>query len=406
MSQMKVSDLFSNNRIKPFILGSFFSRYIFSEDKSEIYTEISFKSSRYEKFSLDDYKDEYINTLNEVCSPYSNWEITTSGSSFKAKFSLINDLNLNEDNFFNKLYTDIISKEDWFINDEMNEYKKDFIRGFVEPRGSIDTTMKLIAQDYFYNSIFETKKARLLVDYFCIPYYLLNLNFRDLQNQFITGENQRNTQLRLNAFWYMSNIGMYNKYKAGIFEIAYNQTDFYEENNVIYFKCDWPSNSSTNIFDERLNYYSTNIYGKEITEEEATEFRVALGFDGKKKTIRNIALVELIRYNTPDECVCCKDKYNIKDRTFTHRKTGKPYFEIHHAISLGSNIELDDEDNLVKVCPVCHGCLKKGIGTEKEQKELIIELLKHSPQVLEFAKHIFDTNDYDLIIQKIYENLK
>ena len=38
MVQMKVSEFFKNSEIEPFILGSFFSRDIFSEDKSEIYT--------------------------------------------------------------------------------------------------------------------------------------------------------------------------------------------------------------------------------------------------------------------------------------------------------------------------------------------------------------------------------
>jgi 5-methylcytosine-specific restriction protein A len=204
----------------------------------------------------------------------------------------------------------------------------------------------------------------------------------------------------------MSTIGMYNKYKAGIFEKAYDQKDYYEEKSVIYFRCDAPAHVGSNMFDERINYYSSVIYGKTISESEAEEYRIFLGFNDKPTTLRDVALTELIRNNTPDECVCCKNKYDIKDRTFIHRKTGKPYFEIHHAISLGNNVELDDENNLVKLCPVCHDCLKKGVGTEEAQKELITELLNNSPQVKEFAEHIFDTSDFNMIVQLMFENLK
>ncbi len=404
---MKVSEFFNSKDINPFLMGAFFSRYIFSDDKTKIYTNVSFKSSKYENFKLKGYTQKYLKILNKVCSPYSHWKtVKESETSFQARFILENDLNLKEKNFFNRLYTTIVSKENWFLTEELNEAKKSFIRGFLEPRGSIDTCRRYITQDYFYNSIFEIKRARLLIDYFSVPYSILNLNFRDLQNDYTSGKNLRNTQLRINADWVMKNIGMYNKYKAGIFEKAFSITDSYEKQKVFYFNTNYSLGNRKSTFDERLNYYSTNIYGQKIPKEEIAALRKNLGFDSKKNNIRNPELVELIRLQAPDECVCCKDKYNIKDRSFTHKKTGKFYFEIHHAISLGTKIELDDENNLVKVCPVCHTCLKKGIGTEEEQKHLITMLLQNAPQVFEFAKHIFDTEDFSTVVQKMYENLK
>ena len=117
-------------------------------------------------------------------------------------------------------------------------------------------------------------------------------------------------------------------------------------------------------------------------------------------------IVEIVRLFTPDVCACCQEEYNIKDRTFTSRKTNRPYFEIHHVISVGKNIELDVEDNLVKLCPVCHSQIKAGAGLEVDQKENISKMLKHEPKCFEFATHIFDTKDKEKIIENIYKSLK
>lgn len=36
------------------------------------------------------------------------------------------------------------------------------------------------------------------------------------------------------------------------------------------------------------------------------------------------------------------------------------YFEVHHNIALSNDYNsLDVPDNLVKLCPICHKCLKK-----------------------------------------------
>ena len=61
---------------------------------------------------------------------------------------------------------------------------------------------------------------------------------------------------------------------------------------------------------------------------------------------------------------------------------------------------------MVKLCPVCHSQIKAGAGLEKEQKENISKIIKHEPKCLEFAKHIFDIEDFDEIVNKIWTNLK
>ena len=117
-------------------------------------------------------------------------------------------------------------------------------------------------------------------------------------------------------------------------------------------------------------------------------------------------MVDAVRLFTPDECMGCKNKYKIEDRTFTNKKTGRLYFEIHHVISIGDNHELDDENNLVKLCPACHDTLKRGRATKETQKEIIIEIYNNAPYTLEFAEHFFDTTNFDEIVELTYINLK
>ena len=404
----KVSDFFKND-VPPFVLGAFFSRHILNKESKEIFTQAKFKSSRYgEKLSVKEYKSQYLEEINKESYPFC-WELDdTVDTMFSAKLSLVNDLNLSEESFYNKLYSKILGNCPWVLEEDLNSEKKAFIRGFMELRGSIDTKMRLIAQDYFYNSLFEMKRARLLVDYFNLPYYEMNINFRELQREFYTDINKRNTQLRIGAYWYMSKIGMINKYKVNVFSNAYNLSDYSNLGGVIYFDIKDEGNevrTKQSVLDKRLNYYSTNIYGKKLSEQEVKKMRNELGFERSSGSLRSALLVELIRHNTPNECVCCKDLFKIETRTFTHRRTGKPYLEIHHVISLGQNKELDDENNLVKLCPVCHTCLKKGLGIEREQKDLIRKLLKNAPNVLEFAGHVFDTGNFELIVDHIFINL-
>ncbi|MCI6989458.1 MAG: hypothetical protein MR902_07865 [Campylobacter sp.] len=59
----------------------------------------------------------------------------------------------------------------------------------------MDLTLNFLAMDYFFDSEFELKRTRLIFDSFSTPLWVLNFNFRELQKQFITRENRRNSQL-------------------------------------------------------------------------------------------------------------------------------------------------------------------------------------------------------------------
>lgn len=416
MRILKVSEFFLNE-IPPIILGGFFSRRVFTEDNKYIYIYVSYKKSQKvftKKILFEDYVRKYIEVLNSESSPYPYWYTRnqindklgiTLNASGQAFFLLENDLNIDTDGFYNKLYAKLVSKCDWIYDEQLNEHKKSFIRGYMELRGSIDTTANYIAQDYFYDSIFEIKKVRMLEDYLSIPYNVFNVNFRELQHDYYAGIRRRNTQLRLNIWWYMENIGIINGYKAEVFALSRHLDLPDPERNVYFFYNDDIRRRTNNILDERLNFYSTNVFGRNINDEDIKKMRKELNFDHKSRSIRNKALVEVIKYCTPDECVCCKNKYRIENRTHISRVTGRYYFEIHHVISIGSNKELDDENNMVKLCPACHRTLKRGSGTQEEQKELIREIFQNAPQTLNFAEHFFNTKDFEEIVNLTYKNL-
>ena len=404
---------FLSNKTPSFLLGAFFSRYVLSPDRKYFYTYSSYKKSKLldDKVSCEESKEPYLRGLNNASFPLGFW-IRRNDFPYSTKsdfvYVLENDLGLDRSSFYNKLYAKILTNEFVFISD-LNEDKKSFLRGFMELRGSIDTNRPLIAQDYFYNSAFEIKRARLFTDYFEIPLSLINLNFRELQNQYVTGKNKRNTQFRLNLLWYLKNIGLINEYKVEIVKAAYPYKVLKVENGVTYFETFWETLSKNDTFDWRLQYFANKIFDIKLTKHDIAVLRKEMQFDMEHNldsVKRDVYIVNLVRYNTPDDCACCVGEFDICDRTYVNKNTGRLYFEIHHVISLGKNKHLDDEDNLVKLCPACHRLLKKGSATKLAQIGAIKKIIKNKPKTLEFAKKFYDSDDVDYILEKVFQDLK
>ena len=412
---LKVSEFLTFD-VSPFILGAFFSRTEITKDKKYLYTMCSYKDSKFVKLtnvrSLD---EKYCRQLNEVCSDFPYWYLQKDVRSFgvvrsNVAFLLENDLNLTPGHFFNRLYSKLVTRCDWLLSDDFNDEKKSFIRGFFEPRGSIDTGRPYVSIDYFFNSTYEANKVRILVDYCMVPSKLLNINFRELQPQYVNNEVNRNTQVRIQIHWFMKHIGLINELKCLIYRTAYHVYSKTVINHISYFDSPVPNIRFGNSVLDRIGYYMDSIYQKELSQIELDNFRKQFGMDNDDKasssSIRSSALIESFTLNTPNQCVCCHDRYDLKDRSFINRKTNEWYLEVHHVISLGKNKELDDENNLVKLCPICHDCLRKNRGLEEDQKALISNILDKQPNILEFASHFFDVEEKDEIIEKIYENLK
>lgn len=411
---------FLENEVSPFLLGAFFSRRVFTKDEKYIFIYTSYKKSSVVETKIidfDSYENEYINILNSKSGNYplwntkqyfkTNYKISFGHATGQAYFVLENDLNITKESLYNKLYSKLLSTCDWLFDEDLNESKKDFIRGFMELRGSIDTKRDYISQDYFNDSKFEIRKARILIDYMNIPHYMTNINFRDLQHQYYTGIRKRNTQFRLKIWWYMENIGIMNAYKAEIFAKSRKVDMPQPIDGVYYFKNDEIIRTRTNInqLDDRLNFYFTNLIEEKPKKKDIMKMRAELGFDDAPKTVRSSSLADAIRYSEKDECVCCMNRYDVDIRTHKNHKTGRYYFEIHHVVSIGNNKELDDENNMVKLCPGCHSALRRGSCSKEEQKSMIRDIFTNAPKTLEFAKCFFDNTDYEEVVELTQRNL-
>ena len=404
---MKVSE-FLQQDMPVFLLGAFFGRYGFTANNKYIYTYSSYKNgSIYNNAALcKNSKLDYVEQLNEICAPYSFWQ---RNSTFIPRadivFVLENDLNLTTVNFFNRLNTKIYSSE-FIYENEFTESKKMFIRGFSELRASIDRKRNLLAMDYVYNSQQECKRVRLLIDYLNIPPSIVNYNFREFQPEYSEGK-KRATQLRYNINWYANFIGFINKYRIAVYENNFYFTEKKTVNGITYFISSLPINSDNTTFESRLAYYANNVFGKKLSKEDFFKFSKLIGTDKNSDTFkRNFSIVNYVRYSTPDICVCCCDDYDIKNRTHIEAKTGKYHFEIHHMISVGQNKELDDVDNLAKICPACHACLGRNSANETTQKQMIAKIFKHKQNILDFCKSYFDEENLDSVIHKVWLALK
>jgi len=418
MSIMKLS-VFLKSDIPAFVLGAFFSRRVFTKDNKYIYVYTSYKESRVVKTKIIDFKSyekEYIDVLNSRSGAYPFWnskdyfnnehDLYLKGAIGQAFFVLENDLLISKESLYNKLYSKLLSMCDWIYDDELNENKKDFIRGFMELRGSIDTTADYIPHDFYADSTFEYRKARILIDNIGIPGYVTNLNFRQLQPDYVNDIQKRNPQFRLNIWWYMENIGVLNAYKAEVFSLSRNIKLIEPNDGVYYFtNTERKIRTNNNLLEERLSFYYTNLMNRKPTLKEIEQMRIELGFDGESSSIRSSSLVKLIRDYTPDECVCCKNKYNIADRSHINPKTGRYAFQVHHVISLGKNKELDDENNMVKLCSACHSAIKRGASSSEEQKAMIREIFKNAPNTYTFAKCFLDLYDFETVVDEVQKRL-
>lgn len=409
MKIVRCSEFFTRPDIKPFLLGAFYSRSILSTDGKYFFATSSFKKSKYvfeDDFDLESYRKEYTDVLNRH-SGYKNWiykkntktDIPLPRADYI--FVLENDLQLTVTTFFRRLSSYILNS-DWVYEDGLTEEKKSFLRGFMELRGSIDTNRPLLAQDYFYNNKKEISKAKLIFESLAVPTNVANINFRDLQEQFVSGVVKRNSQLRMDLNWYVHNIGLINRYKAEIFERKYPYKERYETNNgIIYFVTAEKNFRSTNSFDSYINFFSQNIYGQKLSTERINDIRVMLKFD-KTQTQgkRNKTVIEIFRAISPDKCAIC----GTSD-TFINAKTQRPHFDIHHMISFKNGESVDVIDNLVKLCNNCHSMMKKGSGQKEDQLSAIRKILFEQENVFEFCSNYLDTDDIDIIACKVQEML-
>lgn len=416
MKIIKVSDFFRVD-VDPFVLGVFYSRTqeAKTEEKKYIYTYTDFNESKFSNsklFDFDSYVDDELkDDLNAISSPklwVTNSELQSIGiriRKHKAYMILENDLNISLKSFFDKLYFKILNMN-FVLDDKFNHGKADFIRGFIETRGSVDTTAAFISNDYYYNSAFELKKVRILTERMSVPSNVINLNFRNLQKQFREGK-KRNPQLRINIHWYASKVGFVNKYKSYLYSIVHHNSILTDEGESIIYYLDAMNPDAETIntqFSNYLDLYSDHIYNKELDKLEVNRLRKKLNFNSVSNTniSRNQSIIKLFRELSEDICAGCDTKV-----TSTSKNTGRQNFEIHHFIPFKNNeIVLDTMDNLVKLCPTCHDTLKKGRATPSEQTILCETILSKNESLYDFASSYLEIEEMNEIAKKVQKLLQ
>ncbi|MDY4936229.1 MAG: HNH endonuclease [Candidatus Enteromonas sp.] len=399
---MKVSE-FLRREIAPFLYGAFMSRIMSTNEcgKKYFYCYTKFKISKLvppRVFSISTYGEKYIDELNFV-SGVMGWTIIKCNDKvFEARLYLENDLALTDASFYNMLRSKFF-KTSWVHDDGLTDDKKDFIRGFLELRGSVDITAKYISQDYFFNNRVELKKALIITDFMSVPIKYANYNMRELQFQFVMGISKRNPQFRINSFYYAKYIGFLNKYKACIFEKAFCITENFEKDGIKYFQIDLPSTNSDDVaFIKYLNFFSNNVYQKELTTRTVEELRKRMGFhknESNETDSRNMSIVELFDAIAPDKCAICNTE------TTYARPNGRQYFEIHHVISRCNGKELDNIANLVKLCPTCHRMMKRNGAPKVDQIRAIIKILNEHTEIYEFCCSYLNIDNINELAEKI-----
>lgn len=415
MKIVTCSEFFRRNDIKPFLLGAFYSRTIASPGDKYFFTTASYKKSKYvfdDDFDFVGYKGQYTSVLDKF-SGYPYWVHTAETRATELApdlrfpradhvFILKNDLGLSITTFFRRLSSKILSS-DWIMEEGLTEEKKFFLRGYMELRGSIDTNRPFITQDYFYNNKKEISKAKLLFEQLEAPVSIANVNFRDLQGQFVEGTNRRNTQFRLDLNWYAHHIGFTNKYKAQIFSNRYySSSNYVNEDGIYIFVTPERNSRDENSFERYIRFFSENVYGQKLSDERIASIRTTLGFDmNVAPAKRSQKIVDTFRVITPDKCAICGTEV-----TYTNARTGRQHYAVHHMISFANGAELDVMDNLVKVCDTCHAMMKRGSGMVDDQIEAIKKILLEQENVYDFCSNYLDIDDIDELAVEIQKLLR
>lgn len=394
--------------VKPFLLGVLFSR-IMPSDRDEIpksfYVYTNFRTSKAVNFIDFDFI-KYSDILKEkynVASGYENWIVhRVSESTMELRFYIQNDLEIKTTDFYNMIYKKTM-QETWMYTEDLCENKKMFIRGFMETRGSIDLTRPYISQDYFYNNRFELKRAQILTDLMDIPYGYLNFNPRNLQGDFVSGIQRRNTQFRINIHYYAKEIGFINEYKALIYEKAWNKNIKTVKNDIITYDVTLPKVNNSISFIKQLNFFTNNIYEKELTPVKIEMLRDKLNFNKEdnesSKSNRNRTIIGLFDSISPDRCGLCGT-----EETFINKDKSQA-FEIHHVIPYHNGKHYDNIANLIKLCATCHSSLKRGRSTKESQLKSLVTILHKHPEIFEYTSSALGIENINELAMEIYSML-
>lgn len=368
-------------------------------------TKISNANKQVESHS-EPFNEEQREKFVQALNTYYNFENYEFSSPTKATIKMVfpNNEKLSISDFLEKLYNAIKSKQLEVSSEDFSKYFA--IAGFAF-RGSFDLKLNFYTTD-LHRSRVSTKadlekfiKLLILTDL----NNQLNLNFRELQGE----GTKRDTQFRINLRYfndmYLDELKKVNPYR-------YRQ--FIMNADHIKLKSKKRPDKGLTDFLGRMKFYLKNIVGKSNLDQlDINNLRNRLNFssddserDNKGKKRSNSAK-EFAVLSKPEYCAACHNKYSNEERTFKMRDSDFWYFELHHVISFANrDIQTEDPDNYVKLCPVCHRALTPRRANEDYQKKIINNILEDK-SVLNYVKNVEKTiKSKKDPVEFVYELLK
>jgi 5-methylcytosine-specific restriction protein A len=390
---MKLSSLLK--RELPELLLFFFN---VTQKGKDFSLEGSFKQSKFSTMTY--HKETLLIDLANRLSDFYNLDFESTGS--KVELIIENDLAYSFDEMIQRLRTRIAYEMATFSS--LSTLDGMVALAATILRGSPDFNRHYIALDI--KRVNETEEyldslTRILMSTKDLARYI-NWNFRDFQTQFITGENQRNTQLRFNMRWFYDTLlGYYKKLHPYKYNILYSNRDnlgALPQTSTLY-----------QTFMNRITYYREKVLGQSISATARNAMRNELfgETDGISGPTRNQQVKMYIKNSTVDVCSACGELYPTDERSFLMPVDDRYYFEYHHVISYSNDREgLDIPENLVKLCPTCHRAMTPGRAHNELQKELIGNIIHNRDDVFEFTKLYLNTVDESDTIEKIHSLLR
>lgn len=399
-----ISDILATNNLK--VLSLLF--FNLGEEKNDCFlVKISYKKS---KFAEIDLNDQVARENNNLFMNYFNLPFKLTGKSTHV-LTIKNDLNISRSDLLAKINSKIQVLR---FSYSSSDFGKTIISSFFIPRGSADINRTYYAVDILRHNITESYIDNLLSILMSLEDITqFNINFRELQPEFVEGENRRNTQLRINLKWfytrYYSEVENLNVYKANILKSQASHILISSYNN-----------SLSSGFIERALFYKEKILGNSTSFEKLSQralkqkvktLRDKLDFkihsEESNDVSRNRSIVNLAIISQPDICFSCKDQYDLMDRTFLLKNEDRPYLELHHVISFGADKSGDVLENLVKLCPACHRALTPNRAEKDYQKNIISNILENSESAYEYVSNfVEDTSSKNDMIEFVFSNLK
>lgn len=378
--------------------------------KKTLKVEISYKKSKF--LNNKDISFELLNKNNSLLSNFFEFNFQLKGSKHFLEISLDDEylllkLDETDDNlstFYNFLYDYII-----FFTLNLRVSKEEFVDFFLIslfiPRGSFDFSANFFSVDLYRESTnenFYKNLLKLIVSNFSLDEIKkFNINFRELQKDYIDGK-RRNTQFRIDLKWFLK------KYANFLKIINLYKFEIYEQNIDIIKKL--PEKKDSFDFIVRLKKYIEIIIGHSFKNDSNLEHlkKEIFGINDESQYApsRNQSIVAIAKLLLENKCYSCCDEYDISTRSFKYRDRQSFYLEIHHVLPFANyDLEVDNIDNLVKLCPVCHAALKKNRAEISFQKKIINSILKNRETSSKFIEMFLDDKNINSKIDYIYERL-